>query len=111
MACDRLLKTKLFQVFKDNCQKLLSMGLLQVVSNSCNKSGWDKLQQDCGVFGYVLFLLFIYSSSQLLLAPPSCDGASSYRCKASTHCIDKTRVCNGLRECPNGDDEASNCGT
>lgn len=34
----------------------------------------------------------------------------TFHCKNSTKCIDVTNICNGKKDCPNGDDESSDCG-
>lgn len=35
---------------------------------------------------------------------------SSFRCGTTSYCINKSKVCNHLKDCPGGEDEAFNCG-
>lgn len=33
-----------------------------------------------------------------------------FKCGSTQLCIEKTKLCNGRKDCPNGEDEEQNCG-
>eukprot|EP00794_Sanderia_malayensis_P008172 gene8172-9048_t len=39
-----------------------------------------------------------------------CSSGNVFKCSGGKTCIDKIRVCDGKKDCPQGDDEPANCG-
>lgn len=51
-------------------------------------------------------VLIAYLIALLFCAAPTCD-AGSFKCRAVSYCISNSYQCDGVKQCPFGDDEES----